>query len=104
MPYGTKTADADPAKSLAIRQARADLVDRQAIATDVYKRHLLAAVPYVPQGLAGANEALKDMYGDGSGQPDAPRPRRDPRGGRTVDPRLAEPAVQRRPHYRPLVG
>ncbi len=71
MPYGTKTADADPAKSLAIRQAAADLVDRQAIATDVYKDTYSPLYSYVPQGLAGANEALKDMYGDGNGKPDA---------------------------------
>ncbi|MCD2168312.1 ABC transporter substrate-binding protein [Microbacterium sp. JC 701] len=71
MPYGTKTAEADPAKSLAIRQAAADLVDRQAIATDVYKDTYSPLYSYVPQGLAGANEALKDMYGDGSGAPDA---------------------------------
>ena len=71
MPYGTKTPDADAAKSLAIRQAAADLVDRQAIATDVYKDTYSPLYSYVPQGLAGANEALKDMYGDGSGKPDA---------------------------------
>ena len=29
MPFGAKTADADPAKALAVRQAIADLVDRQ---------------------------------------------------------------------------
>ncbi|MFM9597932.1 ABC transporter substrate-binding protein, partial [Streptomyces scabiei] len=37
MPFGAKTPEADAAKSLAVRQAAADLIDRQAIATDVYK-------------------------------------------------------------------
>ena len=37
MPYGAKTPEADSAKALAVRQAFASLVDRQAIATQVYK-------------------------------------------------------------------
>ncbi|WP_438354819.1 ABC transporter substrate-binding protein [Microbacterium sp. CJ88] len=71
MPFGATTPEADPAKSLAIRQAAADLIDRQAIATDVYKGTYSPLYSYVPQGLTGANEALKGMYGDGSGKPDA---------------------------------
>lgn len=71
MPFGAKTPEADAAKSLAVRQAAADLIDRQAIATDVYKDTYSPLYSYVPQGLAGANEALKGLYGDGSGAPDA---------------------------------
>ena len=71
MPFGAKTPEADAAKSLAVRQAAADLVDRQAIATDVYKDTYSPLYSYVPQGLAGANESLKGLYGDGSGKPDA---------------------------------
>ncbi len=71
MPFGATTPEADAAKSLAVRQAAADLIDRQAIATDVYKDTYSPLYSYVPQGLAGANEALKDLYGDGSGMPDA---------------------------------
>ncbi|NEJ54601.1 peptide ABC transporter substrate-binding protein, partial [Rhizobium leguminosarum] len=37
MPFGAKTAEADPAKAKAVRQAAADLIDRAAIAKDVYK-------------------------------------------------------------------
>ncbi|MFS0792376.1 ABC transporter substrate-binding protein [Microbacterium sp. 1P10AE] len=71
MPFGATTPEADAAKSLAVRQAAADLIDRQAIATDVYKDTYSPLYSYVPQGLAGANEALKGLYGDGSGMPDA---------------------------------
>lgn len=71
MPFGAKTPEADAAKSLAVRQAAADLIDRQAIATDVYKDTYSPLYSYVPKGLAGANEALKGLYGDGNGAPDA---------------------------------
>ncbi|NYI40260.1 ABC transporter substrate-binding protein [Demequina lutea] len=71
MPYGATTADADAAKSLAVRQAVADLVNRQEIATQVYKDTYKPLYSYVPAGLTGATESLKGMYGDGSGGPDA---------------------------------
>ena len=71
MPFGAKTANANPAKALAVRQAVADSVDRQAIADQVYKGTYLPAYSYVPQGFAGATEPLKDMYGDGTGKPSA---------------------------------
>ncbi|WP_313813574.1 ABC transporter substrate-binding protein [Glutamicibacter sp.] len=70
MPYGAKTADADEKKALAVRQAAADLIDRQAIATEVYKDTYTPAYSYVPQGFTGAIEPLKDMYGT-DGKPDA---------------------------------
>ncbi len=70
-PYGTKTSDADPAKALAVRQAAADLIDRDAIATQVYKGTYTPLYSYVPDGLTGAITPLKDQYGDGSGKPDA---------------------------------
>ncbi|MBN9153884.1 MAG: peptide ABC transporter substrate-binding protein [Microbacterium sp.] len=71
MPFGAKTANADPAKALAVRQAMADLVDRDKIASDVYKNTYTPLYSYVPKGLTGANEALKGLYGDGKGGPDA---------------------------------
>jgi len=70
MPFGAKTADADEAKSLAVRQAAAHLVDREAIAKNVYKDTYTPAYSYVPQGFTGAAEPLKDMYGT-DGKPDA---------------------------------
>lgn len=70
-PYGATTADADPAKALAVRQAVADLIDRDAISEQVYKGTYTPLYSYVPEGFAGATEALKGLYGDGNGAPDA---------------------------------
>ena len=68
-PYGAKTPDADAAKSLAVRGAVADLIDRQEISDQVYKGTYLPLYSYVPEGLTGATEVLKDLYGDGNGGP-----------------------------------
>ncbi|MFT4282629.1 ABC transporter substrate-binding protein [Microbacterium sp.] len=70
-PYGATTSDADPKKALAVRQAVADLVDREAISTQVYKGTYTPLYSYVPEGFTGATEALKGLYGDGNGGPDA---------------------------------
>jgi peptide/nickel transport system substrate-binding protein len=70
-PYGATTAEADPAKALAVRQAVADLIDRDAISEQVYKGTYTPLYSYVPEGFAGATDALKGLYGDGNGGPDA---------------------------------
>jgi peptide/nickel transport system substrate-binding protein len=70
-PFGAKTPEADPAKSLAVRQAVADLVDRAEIAKQVYKGTYTPLYSYVPAGMTGATESLKGLYGDGKGGPDA---------------------------------
>ena len=70
MPFGATTPEADPAKALAVRQAIADLIDRDAISEDVYKGTFTPLYSYVPEGLTGANESLKGLYGDGNGAPD----------------------------------
>ena len=71
-PYGATTAEADPAKALAVRQAVADLIDREAIADAGLQGHLhRRCTPTFPTGFAGATESLKDLYGDGNGGPDA---------------------------------
>ena len=69
MPFGAKTSDADPKKALAVRQAMAHLVDREVIASQVFKGTYLPAYSYVPEGFAGAIQPLKEIYGDGSGKP-----------------------------------
>jgi peptide/nickel transport system substrate-binding protein len=68
MPFGAKAPDADPAKALAVRQAVANLVDRQAIADQVYKGTYLPLYSNVPNGFLGANTSFKDAYGD-AGKP-----------------------------------
>jgi len=70
-PFGAKTPEADPAKSLAVREAVADLIDREEISEQVYKGTYLPLYSYVPDGLTGATTVLKDLYGDGEGGPDA---------------------------------
>jgi peptide/nickel transport system substrate-binding protein len=70
-PFGAKTPEADPAKALAVRQAVADLIDRDEIADQVYKGTYTPLYSYVPAGLTGATESLKEPYGDGAGGPDA---------------------------------
>ncbi|MBM7504667.1 ABC transporter substrate-binding protein [Agromyces aurantiacus] len=70
-PYGASTPEADPAKALAVRQAVADLIDREEIASQVYKDTYTPLYSFVPDGLTGAIQPLKELYGDGNGGPDA---------------------------------
>lgn len=70
-PYGETTADADAEKALAVRQAVADLIDRDTLSEQVYKGTYTPLYSYVPEGFTGATEVLKDEYGDGEGGPDA---------------------------------
>ena len=60
MPFGAKAADANPAKALAVRQAMADSVDRQAIAEQVYKGTYLPVYSYVPTGFRRGHRAAED--------------------------------------------
>ncbi|QNO38636.1 peptide ABC transporter substrate-binding protein [Protaetiibacter sp. SSC-01] len=69
-PFGATTPEADPAKAVAVRQAIASVVDREEIASQVYKDTYTPLYSYVPQGLTGATEVLKDLYGDGDGGAD----------------------------------
>jgi peptide/nickel transport system substrate-binding protein len=70
-PFGATTPEADAAKALAVRQAAADLIDRDEIADQVYKGTYTPLYSYVPDGLTGATESLKSLYGDGNGAPNA---------------------------------
>ncbi|MBF4615662.1 ABC transporter substrate-binding protein [Curtobacterium sp. VKM Ac-1376] len=69
-PYGTGQDDADEAKALAVRQAAADVVDRAQIAKEVYNDTFTPLYSMVPDGLTGAVQPFKEMYGDGDGGPD----------------------------------
>src|SRR5699024_2349085 len=70
MPFGAKTDEADADKALAVRQAMADSVDRQAVASQVYKDTFTPLYSHVPDGLPASSEPLKSEYGDGEGGPD----------------------------------
>lgn len=69
-PFGAKQAEADADKALAVRQAMADLLDRNVLSEQVYKGTYTPLYSYVPAGLDASIEPLKEMYGDGNGGPD----------------------------------
>lgn len=69
-PFGTGQDDADEAKALAVRQAAADVVDRAQLAKEVYNDTFTPLYSMVPDGLTGAVQPFKEMYGDGDGGPD----------------------------------
>jgi len=57
MPGGT------PEQKLAVRKAIASSIDRPALAEGVYKNTYQPAYGFVPQGMPGAAEPLKELYG-----------------------------------------
>ncbi|GAA1493421.1 ABC transporter substrate-binding protein [Curtobacterium herbarum] len=69
-PFGTGQSDADEAKALAVRQAVADVVDRDELAKEVYNDTYTPVYSMVPDGLTGAATPFKTLYGDGNGAPD----------------------------------
>jgi peptide/nickel transport system substrate-binding protein len=102
-PYGATAADADPAKALAVRQAVAALIDRDAISDQVYKGTYTPLYSYVPEGFAGATESLKGLYGDGNGAPDADKAKKTLEDAGVTVP--VELSLQYSPdHYGPSSG
>jgi len=69
-PFGATTPEADPAKATAVRQAVANLIDREELADQVYKGTYTPLYSFVPEGLTGATQPLMEKYGDGSGGAD----------------------------------
>jgi peptide/nickel transport system substrate-binding protein len=69
-PFGTGQSGADEKKALAVRQAVADVVDRDALAKEVYNDTYTPLYSMVPDGLTGAATPFKSLYGDGNGGPD----------------------------------
>jgi peptide/nickel transport system substrate-binding protein len=53
-----------PVDELAVRKAIAQVIDRQAIATNVYKDTVKPLYSTVPAALPGAKESFKDAFGD----------------------------------------
>ncbi|OZG67403.1 ABC transporter substrate-binding protein [Bifidobacterium eulemuris] len=68
-PFGESQADADADKARAVRQAVANLIDRDELSEKVYKGTYTPLYSYIPDGLAGHEDTLKDSYGDGEGGP-----------------------------------
>ena len=69
MPFGSATENADEAKALAVRTAIANLIDRDELATQVYKDTYAPLYSIVPSSLNGATSPYQDLYGDGEGAP-----------------------------------
>jgi len=69
MPFGAKTPEADAKKAEAVRQAMANLIDREAVASQVYKSTYTPLYSHIASGFLGAADQLKTAYGDGSGKP-----------------------------------
>ena len=64
--FNTKLQEGDDdAQKLAIRQAVAQTIDRQAIADNVYNGTVQPLYSMIPQGVEFANEAFSDEYGEG---------------------------------------
>ena len=68
-PYGEKTSEPNADKAKAVRQAVANLIDRNELATKVYKNTYTPLYSFIPDGLAGHSDTLKSAYGDGNGKP-----------------------------------
>jgi peptide/nickel transport system substrate-binding protein len=69
-PFGTGSTDASPAKALAVRQAVADLIDRNVISQQVYGGTRQPLYTFLPAAVPGGSPVLKGLYGTGSGGPD----------------------------------
>ena len=54
-----------------MRQAVANLIDREELATKVYKDTYTPMYSYIPDGLVGHEDTFKTAYGDGNGKPSA---------------------------------
>ena len=68
-PYGEKTSEPNADKAKAVRQAVANLIDRNELATKVYKNTYTPLYSFIPDGLAGHSDTLKSAYGDGNSKP-----------------------------------
>jgi len=53
-----------PVDNIAVRKAIAQIIDRQAIATQVYKDTVSPLYSTLPHAVAGAKESFKDAFGD----------------------------------------
>jgi peptide/nickel transport system substrate-binding protein len=73
MPFGAAQSDADPRKALAVRQAVADLIDRDALSKSAYSGTALPLYSVVPSGQPDAITSFESDYGDGRGGPDFSR-------------------------------
>jgi peptide/nickel transport system substrate-binding protein len=68
-PFGTASTEPNTAKALAVRQAAAALIDREALASAAPAS--LPLFSFLPTGVLGTDDVLDSAWGDGRGGPDA---------------------------------
>ncbi|WP_134766044.1 ABC transporter substrate-binding protein [Nocardioides sp. 1609] len=59
-----QTGKGGPGKDVAVRQASAQLIDRQAIADNAYDGTVTPSLSIVPPGFAGQKDSFSEVYGD----------------------------------------
>lgn len=67
-PFGASQSDANADKAKAVRVAVANLIDREELASKIYKGTYTPMYSYIPDGLAGHEDTLKSAYGE-NGKP-----------------------------------
>ncbi len=67
-PFGTSQSDANADKAKAVRVAVANLIDREELASKIYKGTYTPMYSYIPDGLLGHEDTLKSAYGE-NGKP-----------------------------------
>ena len=87
MPFGAKTADADPGQGTRRPSGDRELVDRQALSTRCYKGTFVPLYSYVPEGVTGADPLLRVDLRRRRRRSRRRQGRRDPRGRRRHDAR-----------------
>jgi peptide/nickel transport system substrate-binding protein len=70
MPFGSRTETPDAAKSLAVRTAISEIIDREALAQAVGGNFVRPLYGYLPDGVPGASDVFIELHGDGAGGPD----------------------------------
>ncbi len=102
-PFGAATQQADAAKAKAVRQAVAASIDRQALATDVYKDTYTPLYGHVASVMHGATEAVKDKFLTADGGPDVAKAEKILKDAGITEPVAL--ALQYNPdHYGPSSG
>lgn len=85
MPFGSRSETPDAGKALAVRQAIADVVDREAL-TEGLRNSVRPLTGYIADGVPGAAEVLDELRGDGAGGPDEERAAATLEAAGIVDP------------------
>ncbi len=69
MPFGSRTETPDAAKSLAVRTAISEIVDREALVGSIGGNWIEPLYGYLPNGVSGASDVFSELHGDGEGGP-----------------------------------